>query len=512
MPCPLSSVRALALVAAGAALVACNDQSVGVYNTPPVVSIVRPLDGSAFDPNEVIEIEAVADDSQDAPEELSLYWTSSLDGQLGEGAPDSNGEIYLALTELTAGVQAITLTVVDTNGESASETVSLNVGYGSGEGAPTVIFVGPAEGSEISGGDGLTVVGTVTDEQQPWDTLDITLTSSIDGNLWLGNPASTGTVTADLDPLTIGPHILTLIAEDEDGNIGQASVNITVLEDGRPEVSIDSPTSGETFSITDTISFQGTVVDDETEANLLRVTWESDIDGVLTTGNPDSSGFTAVGRRLSEGTHTVTLTAIDDEDKIGNASVVVVVADPLNTDDDGDGMTENEGDCDDRDATVYLGAPELCDALDNDCDGEINEDMWDSYESNDTKESPFDLGEVDGEILWAGASASLGGVTLHSPDDVDAFGWDANDTLIFDNVSIQVRATGLPSSGNYTIQLWLNDGGWEMKDSDSGSGALTVSYSGDLLDDDEDDWVLIFYANTWPTDSCDTAYEIEIDS
>jgi len=48
-----------------------------------------------------------------------------------------------------------------------------------------------------------------------------------------------------------------------------------------------------------------------------------------------------------------------------------------NTDDDNDGWTETDGDCDNFDATVYPGAPELPDGKDNDCDGFVDNGVYD---------------------------------------------------------------------------------------------------------------------------------------
>lgn len=493
-------------------LAACADNGVQVYNTPPVISIVRPLDGTSFSPEELIEIEAVAEDSQDFPEELSLYWTSSIDGDLGEGSPDSNGEIYLALTELTAGNHALTLTVVDTDGESASESVGFEVGYGGNTGAPDVIFVSPAEGETFTAATPVTVFGTVSDNEQPAESLEITLTSSRQGNLWLGNAASNGTVAIDLlEGLGEGTHVLSIMAEDEDGNVGSASVSVDVLADGRPTAAIVSPSDGSSHAYTDTISFQGEVTDLETDTELLDVTWKSDRDGVLAITNPDSSGFTAVGTTLSVGTHTVTLSALDEELKEGSDAIVVRVYDPLDVDDDGDGITENGGDCDDTDRMVYPGAPETCDDLDNDCDGDVNEDYWDTYEPNDSSSSPYDLGDVDG-FLWSGDSVALSAISLHHEDDEDWFIWDAHDDFLIDNVSITVRVTGLPASGNFVLELYQDDGGYILEDSDDGSGSLSVSFTGDIFDGGEDDWAIRFYATSWPSSSCETTYSISISS
>ena len=65
-------------------------------------------------------------------------------------------------------------------------------------------------------------------------------------------------------------------------------------------------------------------------------------------------------------------------------------------DDDGDGYTEEEGDCDDTDGGVSPGIPEACNGIDDDCDGEVDQGM-DGFAASVPMDGTSDCIDDDGD-------------------------------------------------------------------------------------------------------------------
>ena len=83
------------------------------------------------------------------------------------------------------------------------------------------------------------------------------------------------------------------------------------------------------------------------------------------------------------------------------------------TDGDGDGVTEQDGDCDDQDDGVFPGARETCDGYDQDCDGDVDEDPLNAL-----------IWYLDGDGDGIGGEASSG---CAPPDDAVSTGGDCDD-------------------------------------------------------------------------------------
>jgi len=92
-----------------------------------------------------------------------------------------------------------------------------------------------------------------------------------------------------------------------------------------------------------------------------------DLDGDNDNDNGAEAAVLIAGTNPGTNDSSVLMVSCDNNTTLfsGNA---ISFSPPSCADADGDGMGSCEGDCDDTAATVFLGAPELCDGLDNDCD------------------------------------------------------------------------------------------------------------------------------------------------
>jgi len=104
---------------------------------------------------------------------------------------------------------------------------------------------------------------------------------------------------------------------------------------------------------------------------IVQYSWDVNADGITETTS-SSGAFYLLFIRPS--TYHVICTVVDDQgDTVTSDPITITVSaadNPLDIDSDGDGFTENLGDCNDSDATIYPGAIEICgDGIDQDCNG-----------------------------------------------------------------------------------------------------------------------------------------------
>ncbi len=288
----------------------------------PFVELLSPIDTENHYTSDLVHFEAIVRDAEDAPEELLITWTSSQDGvlPLGNGV-DSNGSLseYAYLTE---GTHAIELRVEDTSGKVNIEEVVIQV---DGENnSPSCGWTAPTSGDVFVIGQEIIFEGTATDVDIPNNDLSVEIASSVDGLIQTVSPFSDGTFSLAVGSLSAGVHTVTLSVQDEMG--ASCTAGMTLSVGTPPTVQIDQPSDGLLVQLGELVSFRGTVSDNEDPLNALMVEWSSDLDGVLSTGVPNTQGVSQLSTGdLSAGVHAVSLSVTDSAGFLADALLSVHV-------------------------------------------------------------------------------------------------------------------------------------------------------------------------------------------
>jgi hypothetical protein len=401
---------------------------VGPPNTAPTCEILSPEDGEAFRSESTVEFEAEVADVDVPADWLTVSWTSSLDGELGESIPTTDGQVSFAASDLSIGTHTITMEVVDEVDGRCTTNVGLTVGS-----APTLTIVEPADGSSSDEDELIVFHAEVSDNEDVPEDLVVTWTSSIDKEFASGSPDSSGSsmLTAQLSP---GDHSVTATVTDLDGLTDSVTITLEIAActdawytDGDGDgfgdpatevIACDQPTATvpdggdcddadaavnpDADELCDGIDndCDGSI-DDATSVD--ASTWYADADG---DGYGDASssqaacsqpkGYVSDNADCDDGDSAVSPAGSEVCDGVDNDCDGTVDEDDATdaptwyADSDGDGYGDASGtdvacsaptgyvadntDCDDAAGSTYPGAPEYCDGVDSDCDGTLDED------------------------------------------------------------------------------------------------------------------------------------------
>jgi|GEM_PF-486573 len=208
---------------------------------PPIVTILNPADkntigtGSSFP----ITLTAAVSDFEDGLDcnGCQVSWKSTLDGFLGT-VPVVGGAASLNVELFGPGTRTLTVTAQDSTGHKSEDQITVYTGNS----APTVWVVEPANGAQIPVGAGVTFVAGSSDPESlggPLGCGSLAWTSNVPGDPVAIDCAPTLTFT------TLGPRQITLLGIDSHGDTHTATITVDVVPVGSiadPYVTMVEPT------------------------------------------------------------------------------------------------------------------------------------------------------------------------------------------------------------------------------------------------------------------------------
>jgi len=264
-------------------------------NTIPKPLISSPSEGDIFDTRTTISFNGTGTSDQDG-DELSLYWTSSIDGALSPNAIFSR--------TLSEGEHKITLWANDGNGHNASAKVTITVKKAPDR-APGLLLISHRENDEVS--------GLVTLSGTAWDidgngTLTAVQVKDHKGDWKPATGTTSWTYDWNVSKLPNGKQKVSFRAFDGELYSSEVSVTVKINNiDLPPSVTITGPSAATPFSKLVTIT--GTATDPDSPVTKVEVSvnngaWQTAIGTASWTFGLDTAG-------MRNGPHTIQVRASD---------------------------------------------------------------------------------------------------------------------------------------------------------------------------------------------------------
>jgi len=347
---------------------ACIDTGLSKYDTPPTAEILAPSDDDGT-PSLVagfpVALSGIVSDEQTDPAALAVVWSTSMDPQPIAVPTTPEGTTTGTWIPESPGPVEITLTATG-DAATGEDTVTVNVLANQ---PPDVSWVSPVTNSVFLVGEWPELVAQATDDE---DSQDLSLAWTVDGALIAEctSPAgSDGQATCTPGSLPDGDLSICLEATDSVGQVGAdcAAISIVTCLVENWYADADADGYGDPDEVTVACDQPEGTVDNNDDCNddpgaggaSASPVEDESCDGIDNDcdGDVDEDGDVVDGSSWY---------ADNDSDGFGD------LAAPLEACDQPVGYTADSSDCDDSDDDVNPAAAEVCDGVDNDCDGTVD--------------------------------------------------------------------------------------------------------------------------------------------